>query len=100
MKWSETSAEPMSPRVYRARGLVTAIMLGLSGALMPNQSDAEVSYTYDPLGRVTMALYDNGFCVSYTYDPDGNRIGQNNAVAQPVWGSSVWRCVHWTAQSP
>jgi hypothetical protein len=87
-----------SIRIGLPRADMIALMLMLTGVFMPSKSEAEVSYTYDQLGRVTMVLYDNGLCITYSYDPDGNRIAQNTAVEAPVWGSSVWRCSHWTPQ--
>lgn len=32
-----------------------------------------VSYTYDPLGRLTQVSYSNGTVVAYSYDAAGNR---------------------------
>jgi YD repeat-containing protein len=34
---------------------------------------AGVTYTYDDLGRLTTAAYDNNKTITYTYDPAGNR---------------------------
>ena len=62
-----------------------------------------VQYTYDPLGRVTTASYDNGTCIAYTYDANGNRTAQtfttSGTPASPVWGSGVWGCFPWNSSS-
>lgn len=56
-----------------------------------------VTYTYDLVGRVTSAIYDNGMCIAYTYDDVGNRTSQTNAAAgAPAWGSGFWGCFVWT----
>ena len=59
------------------------------------------SITYDIVGRVTTALYDNGLCVVYSYDANGNRTSQVNAVSggsgPPVWGISVYGCFNWSS---
>jgi len=61
---------------------------------------AAVTYTYDQVGRVTTALYDNNLCIAYSYDANGNRTARVNTVAGPpetaVWGSGVWGCFKWT----
>jgi len=60
------------------------------------------TYTYDPVGRLTTALYDNGTCVAYGYDAAGNRTLQTNTIGgapvSPTWGSGVWGCFPWTSQ--
>jgi YD repeat-containing protein len=85
-------------RKPRAR-LIASVML-LFGIFTPVGSYASVSYTYDPVGRVTTALYDNGACVAYAYDASGNRTSQINTVSgtpgTPTWGSGVWGCFPWT----
>lgn len=72
-------------------------LLGL--VLLPNIAVASASYTYDPLGRVTTAIYDNGLCVAYVYDANGNRLSQTNTLAcapsTPTWGSGTWGCFSW-----
>lgn len=59
-----------------------------------------VTYTYDSLGRVTTALYDNGTCVVYAYDANGNRTAQTNtnggSPIMPTWGTGTWGCFSWT----
>lgn len=76
------------------RKLVFAVGLLLSGA-----ADASVSYTYDVLGRITTALYDNGLCIVYTYDANGNRTSQSSLPSggpeTPIWGTGVWGCFAW-----
>jgi YD repeat-containing protein len=38
-----------------------------------------ITYTYDPLGRLTAADYDSGKYYNYTYDAVGNRLTQTTA---------------------
>lgn len=68
--------------------------------LLPANAIASASYTYDPLGRVTTAIYDNGLCVAYAYDANGNRIAQTNtlggAPTTASWGTGTWGCFAWT----
>jgi YD repeat-containing protein len=76
--------------------------LGLLGALLPNAGQAATTYTYDMLGRVTSAHYDNGVCVAYSYDANGNRTAQTNTASggpgTPTWGTGTWGCFNWTPQ--
>jgi hypothetical protein len=77
---------------------VSALFLVCRAAL----AQASVSYTYDQLGRVTTALYDNGLCVAYGYDANGNRTAQSNTISSPaetpMWGTGTWGCFPWTQQ--
>ena len=59
---------------------------------------ASVSYSYDLLGRINAARYDNGVCVVYAYDPVGNRTSQLNTTESPIWGTGVWDCFVWSVQ--
>jgi YD repeat-containing protein len=63
-------------------------------------AEAAVSYSYDLVGRITRAVYDNATCISYGYDANGNRSSQANtsggAPVSPVWGSGTWGCFFWT----
>lgn len=44
------------------------------GCIFPMaMAHAGVTYTYDDLGRLTTAAYDNSKTITYTYDPAGNR---------------------------
>lgn len=78
----------------------TVIVLGMFGSESAAAASASTQYTYDLLGRVTTALYDNGVCVVYSYDASGNRTSQTNISgngAPPLtWGTGVWGCVPWT----
>ena len=42
-------------------------------SLTASAANAGVAYTYDGLGRLWTASYDNGKQIVYTYDPAGNR---------------------------
>ncbi len=82
--------------------LALVVALALFGILMPERVSASDSYTYDQLGRLTTALYDNGTCVAYAYDANGNRTSQNTTNSgtpeSPNWGAGVWGCHDWTSQ--
>ena len=81
--------------------LATLLLISL-GAVSADATTASVTYSYDQLGRVTTAIYDNGTCVAYSYDANGNRTAQtitaSGTPVSPVWGSGVWGCFPWTAQ--
>lgn len=83
--------------------LAVAIICTIVPTLKAHASNTSVKYTYDPLGRVTTALYDNGTCIAYTYDANGNRTAQSfttsGTPASPIWGSGVWGCFPWTSAS-
>jgi YD repeat-containing protein len=79
------------------------LLLTSLSAVSAAAETASVTYTYDLLGRVTTALYDNGTCVAYTYDANGNRTAKSftnsGTPASPIWGSGVWGCFPWTPAS-
>ena len=76
------------------------ICIGFLAALSPSSTQASVIYTYDAVGRVATALYDNNVCVVYTYDANGNRtartITAGGAPTTAVWGTGVWGCFRWS----
>src|SRR5215472_1194228 len=86
-------------RAGQIKALLPALIFAL-GILSPNSSSAYAYYGYDPVGRVTTALYDNGVCVVYAYDANGNRTSQTSTVSSPpespVWGMGTWGCFSWT----
>lgn len=77
----------------------TIIVLAESASA--NAATASVVYSYDQLGRITTALYDNGLCIAYSYDANGNRTAQTNANSStpqtPIWGTGTWGCFQWTS---
>lgn len=83
--------------------LIFLLFFAAASAKYADAATTSVQYTYDQLGRVTTALYDNGTCVIYTYDAAGNRTAQtfttSGTPTSPVWGSGVWGCFPWTATS-
>lgn len=90
--------------IRQLEACAAALLLTLTAATSANAATASVSYTYDQLGRVATALYDNGTCIAYAYDPSGNRTAQTNTTSgapqTPSWGSGVWGCFSWTAAQP
>lgn len=73
------------------------VSLGVCAALATGAAAAGVTYSYDQVGRVGAAWYDNNMCVAYTYDANGNRTSQTNATpGTPAWGSGAWGCFNWT----
>lgn len=78
---------------------VAALALMLASMVPPTATGAGVFYTYDALGRITTAQYDNGVCIAYGYDANGNRTSQTNTISgmpvMPTWGSGVWGCFQW-----
>ncbi len=86
----------MAARTHRSKPFVAAALAATLGFVVPDASGAGVSYTYDPVGRVAAALYDNGLCVAYSYDANGNRTAQSNGTpGAPAWGSGTWGCFSW-----
>jgi YD repeat-containing protein len=85
-------------RIPQAATGLTVSILAVLGVLMPSETGVADTYSYDLVGRLTTASYDNGLCIAYGYDANGNRITQSNAFAPPVWGSGVWGCIRWTPQ--
>ncbi|WP_161915610.1 RHS repeat domain-containing protein [Methylosinus sp. C49] len=84
-----------SRAAFRQWSLAVAILAG--GA---NSAEAANSYSYDRLGRLTSAIYDNGLCVAYSYDANGNRTAISSSPTPPgipVWGAGTFGCIHWTA---
>jgi YD repeat-containing protein len=65
-------------------------------------ANTSISYTYDQVGRIATAKYDNGACIVYSYDTNGNRTSQtitlSGAPATPIWGTGAWGCFNWTPQ--
>lgn len=68
--------------------------------LFPKGAEAATTFLYDPQGRLTAIIYDNGNCVAYSYDADGNRISSRvavNAAGALTWGSGLWGCRTWSS---
>jgi RHS repeat-associated protein len=52
----------------------------LTSALQSAGKSWSITYTYDPLNRLTAANYSNSDYYHYTYDAVGNRLGQSSQV--------------------
>ncbi len=85
----------MTMRLRRTAILIIAATFAAatpSGAALAN-----VTYTYDTLGRLASAAYDSGVTIYYSYDLNGNRLTQvvqsNSTVG--TWGSFNWGAAHW-----
>lgn len=48
-------------------------LLVVVGSIASSLAHAATTYTYDDLGRLSTATYDNGRMITYTYDAAGNR---------------------------
>jgi YD repeat-containing protein len=92
----------MSRRSWHTRLRWTAALLTIGGIVIPTQADSSADFTYDAVGRVTTALYDNASCVAYGYDANGNRTSQTNTISSSpeiaTWGTGVLGCFKWTPQ--
>jgi RHS repeat-associated protein len=49
---------------------------------MQSSDTVVITYTYDPLNRLTAADYEDGVYFHYTYDPVGNRLTQTSSLNQ------------------
>jgi hypothetical protein len=82
-----------------ARIKLRAAALAPIGLLVATAAWADVTFTYDAVGRIRTARYDNGVCVVYSYDANGNRTAQSNVTGSsgtPAWGTGFWGCFPWT----
>jgi YD repeat-containing protein len=73
-------------------------VLGIFLAFAPTGAAlANVTYTYDNLGRLASAAYDSGVTIYYSYDLNGNRLTQvvqsNSTVG--AWGGFNWGAAKW-----
>ena len=58
----------------------------VSASLIATSAMAGVTYTYDALGRLSVAAYDNKQ-ITYTYDPAGNRTLVATTATSPHFGA-------------
>lgn len=81
---------------WRKKIILVATVFAITGA--SSGATGSANYSYDGIGRLVTALYDNGMCVVYSYDQNGNRTSQINstAVSAATWGTGVWGCFVWT----
>lgn len=91
----------MRPASVLRRVVRTTVGVSLLVAyLFPKGAEAATTYLYDPEGRLTAIIYDNGNCVAYSYDADGNRTSSRvavNAAGSLTWGSGLWGCRTWSS---
>lgn len=85
-------------QVITSQARVLHLSTAALAALLPAVAQASVVYTYDGVGRIATALYDNNICVAYSYDANGNRLAATVAIPSDQWGSAVYGCFRWTAQ--
>ncbi|MDQ0564129.1 YD repeat-containing protein [Rhizobium mesoamericanum] len=77
------------------------ILVSAVAVATPLWATTSALYSYDELGRLTTALYDDGTCTNYAYDANGNRtsIATISATLQaPKWGDATWGCFSWSHQ--
>lgn len=61
-----------------------SLVVVFSGMLsMVDVAQGATTYTYDDLGRLTRATYDNNRQIDYTYDPAGNRTQVATSTTPP-----------------
>jgi len=88
----DAATAPPTPRPLTARGLggsdihTRARYVTVSGS-DPITSTRVISYTYDPLGRLTAADYSTGESFAYAYDAVGNRTAMTSTT--PLSGTVV-----------
>jgi len=51
----------------------------------PHEQSQSITYTYDPLYRLTAADYDDGTYFHYSYDPVGNRLTQSTVAGTTAY---------------
>jgi YD repeat-containing protein len=79
--------------------LILSVLTSVVG-FDPTVAKAATSYVYDPVGRLTAVIYDDGVCATYSYDANGNRTSSNiatNAAGPLTWGSGLWGCSTWSS---
>jgi YD repeat-containing protein len=92
----------MRARIRRRRTSLAVLGMACLGILISRDAESgAVTYGYDPSGRITTALYDNGLCTVYAYDASGNRTSQINfgppQTPPPLWGSPSWGSFNWSS---
>ena len=79
--------------------LLVAVILGLSAIGVTIAANGSVSYIYDALGRMSIASYDTGVCITYSYDANGNRLSEVVRVGAGSVSTGYWGCFNWNAAS-
>lgn len=92
----------MSHRIALPKVALVPTLLALTITMTADAATVSAFYTYDEIGRIRTARYDNGLCIAYHYDLNGNRTAQTitagGSPVLPVWGTGVAGCFLWTAQ--
>lgn len=73
--------------------MYAAVVAALAGACLAAPATAEITYAYDPAGRLVRVNYAGGRSVSYTYDANGNllrRASEAVLVAAHVYDGAGW----------
>lgn len=78
-------------RLLALVGTLAGLVMTMGPASSANGS---VAYSYDALGRLIMASYDTGVCISYSYDANGNRLSEKILVTSST-STGVWGCYNW-----
>ena len=73
---------------------VVGALLSLLPAGQALSANGSVIYTYDALGRIVIARYDTGVCITYSYDANGNRLSEKILVTS-AGSFGVWGCFNW-----
>lgn len=74
------------------------LAVGALFLLSPWAAASSVQFSYDPVGRLNTAAYDNGLCIVYSYDANGNRTAVSSSAGPQStdWGTATWGCFPWT----
>jgi len=68
-----------------AGGFKDAFIVQITDTTPPHEESRTITYTYDPLYRLTAADYDDGTYFHYTYDPVGNRLAETTEAGSTAY---------------
>jgi len=75
----------VSPYQAALRGSSEVFISRITDATPPHEEARSITYTYDPMYRLTAADYDNGTYFHYTYDAVGNRITETAVAGSTLY---------------